>query len=250
MRLCLIASVFTILSLPIDALHADDAKARAIVEQGLKALGGEGKLTKAAGFYWEVEGAVLANEQVTGRVTIQGVDWGRLETEYKRPPRRSTMILAGDKGWQVSDGAITKVKEEDIAHEKWVLYLQVIPVTLLPLKTKAFQIETVSSEQVAGGEQVGLKVTGPDGKDFRLYFDKKCHLPSRLLMDLQGPSADETEEVTFTQEITFEEYREFDGIQKATHIEFKRDGQKLVEFKVTKFKVLSKIEEGTFAEPK
>jgi hypothetical protein len=45
----------------------------------------------------------------------------------------------------------------------------------------------------------------------------------------------------FTQETTFGDYKEFDGIKKATKIERRRDGEKILEQEITEFKVLDKI---------
>ena len=53
----------------------------------------------------------------------------------------------------------------------------------------------------------------------------------------------------FTQETTFGDYKEFDGIKKATKIERRRDGEKILEQEITEFKVLDKIAPETFAQP-
>ena len=51
-------------------------------------------------------------------------------------------------------------------------YLQVVPITLIPLKDKAFKVESAGEEKVGEKPAAALKVTGPDGKDFTLLFDK------------------------------------------------------------------------------
>jgi hypothetical protein len=54
----------------------------------------------------------------------------------------------------------------------------------------------------------------------------------------------------YTQETTFADYKDFDGIKKATKVEVKRDGEKFQEMEVTEFKVLDKVDPDAFAEPK
>ena len=54
----------------------------------------------------------------------------------------------------------------------------------------------------------------------------------------------------FTQETTFSNYKEFDGIKKATKSESKRNGEKFLTTEVTEFKVLKKVDPKTFDEPK
>lgn len=138
-----------------------------------------------------------------------------------------------------------ELDKDALVNEKRNLYLQVVPATLLPLKTKAFQIETLTGQRVAGKDNPAIQVTGPDGKTFQLYFDKDSHLPARQVAEVQGFNGDK-----FTQETTFEKYKAFDGIQKATHIENKRDGEPFLFLDVTEFKALSKVDSDAFAEPK
>jgi hypothetical protein len=45
-------------------------------------------------------------------------------------------------------------------------------------------------------------------------------------------------------------YKEFDGIKKATKIESKRDGEKFIEQEITDYKVLDKAPADAFTEPK
>ncbi len=65
-----------------------------------------------------------------------------------------------------------------------------------------------------------LKVTGPDGKDFTLFFDKESGLPVKLAGTVMASRARRT-----NMEITFGDYKDFDGIKKATKIEVKRNGE-------------------------
>ena len=91
---------------------------------------------------------------------------------------------------------------------------------------------------------VGVKVTGPEGKTFSLYFDKESGLPVKLVAKVMGFMDDEHD-----QETTFTNYKEFDGIKKATKVEAKRDGEKFLNSEVTEFKVLDKVDPKTFTEP-
>ena len=90
-----------------------------------------------------------------------------------------------------------------------------------------------------------LKITGPDGKDFTLSFDKESGLPVKLVAKVLGFQGHEN-----TAETTFEDYKDFDGIKKATKIEVKRDGETFQKMKITEFKVLDKVDPEAFTEPK
>src|SRR5438128_2737253 len=84
-----------------------------------------------------------------------------------------------------------------------------------------------------GGDKpaVGIKVTGPEKKDFKLYFDKESGLPVRTVAKIPGLQGDEV-----TQETNYSEYKEMAGIKKATKVVSKRDGEKFQEQEVTEFK--------------
>ena len=153
-------------------------------------------------------------------------------------------VLNGDKGWRKFGDNKMDLDEDALANEKRRVYLQVIPSLLMPLKEKGFKLEAVAEEKVGDKPAAGIKVTGPDGKDFTLYFDKESGLPVKLVAKVVGFRGDE-----FTQETTYKDYKEFDGIKKATKAESKRDGEDFIKSEITEFKVLDKVDPKTFSEP-
>ena len=116
----------------------------------------------------------------------------------------------------------------------------------MPLKTKDFKVEAAGEETVKGKPAVGLKVTGPDGKDFTLYFDKESGLPVRQVAKVSGWHGRRVH----PGRRRYTDYKDFGGIKKATKVSVKRDGEDFVEQEITEFKVLDKVPAETFAEPK
>ena len=153
-------------------------------------------------------------------------------------------VLNGDKGWRKFGDNKMDLDGDALANEKRQIYLQVIPSPLLPLKGKGFKLEAAGEEKVGDKPAVGIKVTAPDGKDFTLYFDKESGLPVKLVAKVVGFQGDE-----FTQETTYKDYKDFDGIKKATKVESKRDGENFIKSEITEFKVLDKVDPKTFSEP-
>src|SRR5208337_4915589 len=131
------------------------------------------------------------------------------------------------------------------ANEKRTVYLHVIPITLVPVHGKGFKVETAGEEKVGDKAAAILKITGPDGKDFTLSFDKESGLPVKQVARVIGFQGQE-----MTLETTFADYKDFDGIKKATKIEIKRDGEKFQTMELTEFKVLEKVDPESFTEPK
>src|SRR5262245_26331388 len=228
----------------------DDKDTRAILDKGIKALGGEEKLSKVKAATWKVKGKIIVdgNENpFTLQVTVQGLDRIRsaFEGEFGGTPIKGMTVLAGDKGWRQFADNTMELDRDALANEKRTLYLQVIPAMLVPLKGKGFKVQSAGEEKVGGKPAVGIKVTGPEGKDFTLYFDKESGLPVKQVAKVLDFMGNE-----FTQETIYADYKEFQGIKKATKVENKRNGTTFLEGKITDFKVLDKVDAKTFAEPK
>jgi hypothetical protein len=233
------------------AARAADAKdAQAILDKGIKALGGEEKLKAALkGATWKGKGKIDlgGNEnEFTFQTTIQGLDHlrGEFEGDFMGNKFKGITVLAGDKGWRDFGGMKMELDKDQLANEKRSFYLQVIPITLVPLKDKGFKVEAAGEEKVGDKPAAVLKVTGPEGKDFKLYFDKESGLPVKLVAKVVGFMGEEA-----TQETTYSDYKEMGGIKKATKGEAKRDGQGFLKQEVTEFKTLDKVDPKTFAEP-
>jgi hypothetical protein len=178
---------------------------------------------------------------------MQGLDHLRseFEGEFGGMKVKGITVLAGDKGWRKFGDMDQDMDQDAVANEKRSLYLQVVPITLVPLKGPSFKVQALGEEKVAGKPAVGLKVTGPDGKDFKLYFDKETGLPAKLVAKVVGFMGEE-----FMQETTYGNYKDFDGIRRATRILSKRDGMPFIEQEVTDFRALQKVDPKTFAQPK
>ena len=119
-----------------------------------------------------------------------------------------------------------------------------MPAIILPLKGKDFKVESAKEDKVGDKPAVVLKIVGPDKKDFELFFDKESGLPVKMTATVAGFQGEE-----FTQESTYNKYKEFDGVKRATKVENKRDGQKFIDMEITDVKVLDKTDPKTFGEP-
>jgi hypothetical protein len=231
------------------AARADDKDATAILDRAIKALGGEEKLSKASTLSWKSKGTITIqgnDNAFTGMITMQGLDHSRVEFEGKFGENdvKGVTVLAGDKGWRKFGDMEHDMDAGEIANEKRTIYLQVIPITVYPVKGKGFKTELAGEEKVNEKPAAVVKVTGPDGKDFKLYFDKENGLPVRLVATVVGFQGE------FTQDTTYREFKDFGGIKRATKIESKADGEKFVDVEVTEFKVLDKADPETFTQPK
>jgi hypothetical protein len=242
-ELALAAAFLPMLGVPA---QADDKDAKAILDKAIKALGGEEKLGKAEAFSWKSKGIVIFNgneSESNTEMTVKGLD--HLHREFGNDQFHGSVVLSGDKGWRKFGDDLRNLEGDFLANEKRNAYLHVVPITLMPLKGNGFKCETSGEEKVGDKPAVILKITGPDGEDFTLSFDKESGMPVKEVAKVLGFQGQE-----LTQEITFADYKDFDGIKKATKIEIKREGERFQTMEITGFKVLDKVDPETFAELK
>ena len=229
--------------------QADDKDPTAVLDKAIKALGGEEKLKKVGAFSSKSKLSITFNgnsNDFSSHSTIEGLDHYRSEIEgdFGGNPFKGVTVFSGNKGWRKFGENKMDMDDDAVANEKRQVYLQVIPSLLIPLKGKGFKLEVVAEEKIGDKPAAGIKATGADGKDFTLYFDKESGLPVKSVAKVVGFQGDE-----YTQETTYTDYKEFDGIKKATKSESKRDGEDFIKSETTEFKVLGKVDSKTFSEP-
>jgi|HubBroStandDraft_6_1064221.scaffolds.fasta_scaffold30354_3 hypothetical protein len=232
------------------ALAEDEQDVKAVIDKAVKALGGAEKLGSAKIMSWKYKGKLHLDgndNDFTTKVTAQGIDHFRqeFEGEFDGSTIKGVTVLDGDKAWRKVGDDSNKLEDTNLANEKRTTYLQIVPEMPLLLKGEDFKCEAGEEEKVGGKSAAVLKVTGPDAKDFQLYFDKESGLPVRMTATVADYQGDE-----YKQDWTFSNYKNFDGIKRATKVEIKRNDKKFVDFEVMDFKVVDKVDAKTFAEPK
>jgi hypothetical protein len=146
--------------------RAQDAKS--VLDKALKAMGGEKKLAEAKVVSWKGKGTITfggEDNAFTSETTLGGVDHMRssFEANIMGNDIKGTTVVAGDKGWRLFADMKSEMDKDGLANEKRMMYLQLIPVTLVPLRQKEFKVEVGATEKVGGREAATLKVSGPDG---------------------------------------------------------------------------------------
>jgi hypothetical protein len=229
---------------------ADDQDASAVIDKAVKALGGAEKLGAAKSVEWKSKGKLQINDndnKFNTKVTAQGITHFRQEFdgEFDGNPIKGVTIVAGDKGWRKIGDDSNKLEDDALTNEKRTVYLQIVPGMPQLLKGEGFKVEVGDEDKIGGKPAAVLKVTGPDGKDFQLFFDKESGLPVRMtatVVDFQGEE--------YKQDSAYSDFKDFDGIKRATKVAMKRNDKKFLDMEVTEFKVLDKVDAKTFAEPK
>jgi hypothetical protein len=232
-----------------NAAAADGASAVAVIDRAAAALGGKDKLAAVKAATWTSKGTITlggTDAPFTATLAFQGHDHRRVEfeTDFGGTAIKGVVVVNGEKGWRQMNGNTEELAGNELANERRNGWREWTAVDVLLLQSPPFKAEPAPDADVNGKPAAGVKVTGPQGEPFTLYFDKASGLPVRQVARVTTFSGDEA-----TEEVTYSDYKEFDGIKKATKVETKHDGQLLLLAEVTKFKVLEKPEPATFDRP-
>jgi hypothetical protein len=245
---CLTAVALSFFSVQFAAAlpAAEPADAIAAIDKSIQALGGEAKLKAAAAISWKTKGKINfggAESEFSGMTVVDGLEkiHGEFEGDFGGMKFKGETILNGDKGWRNFGGMIMELDKDGLQMERRNHLLQIVPVTLVALKSNQFKLALLSGEKSA----VAVKATGADGKSMTIHFDKESALPVKLIAKVAGFDGQE-----FTQETTFSDYKEMSGIKKATKIASRRDGEEFIKQEVVEFKILEKVDPKLFEEPK
>src|SRR5262249_14693653 len=157
-------STLLVLALGARARAEGEQDAKAIVDKGIKALGGEEKLAQLKAATWKSKGTVNLggnDSAFTAEATMQGLDKyrGQFEGEFMGNKIKGVMVVNGDKGWGKFGDMDVELNKDQLANERHNVNLQLIPMLLLPLKDKAFKVEAAGADKIGGKAALGLKVT-------------------------------------------------------------------------------------------
>jgi hypothetical protein len=230
----------------VAARAGEDPGIAAVLDKAIRSLGGEERLTKFKAATYKTRGKIWVEGKehpFTGEFAVQGLDRYREEysTELLNKKAREVAVLYGDKGYRNVADLSSELNPQEVADLKRTVYLAVIPATLLPLKDKVYKLENVADDKVGDRLAAGIRVTPPDGKEFRIYFDKETGLPVKLVANIVAVGGGE-----FRHETAYADYKDFGGIQKASKITTKRDGHDFMQQEITEFKEFSKLDEKVF----
>jgi len=237
-QLGLLLAFITTTTFERSAIAADGPNADALLDKAIQALGGSTNLTKSVGLSWKTKGQLNLNgadNPFTGRTTVKNLSHARIEFEgdFGGNQVRGETVLEGESGWREIAGTRTDLDRDALANERRNLYLQVLPAILVPLKDKnsGFKIESAANAKIGDRAVVDLKVVPADGKPFTLTLDAATALPLRTVAKVLDWTGNEV-----NQEVTFDAYKEMGGIKKATKLQYKRDGERLMDVEILEFK--------------
>jgi hypothetical protein len=249
MRTLRILAIAVLLGLAAGArVGADDrVQALTLLEQAIRAQGGEQELAKVRLMNRSARGVmILFGKEVPFLAeTITALpDRFRVNLELSPDEQKIKMIVVvnGDRGWRASGGvALELAKEEldDLREETYVTWL----ATLVPLKDKAFVLSPLPEISVDGRPAVGLKAARPGHGDVKLYFDKRSHLLVKI--ERRGREGG----LPVDKEYLYREHKNFEGVQLATKYVEMTNGKKFTEVLGLTYSFPRRVDERVFEKP-
>jgi len=226
-----------------------DAGVKATLDKAVGALGGESKLAALRAATWKGTATLHGLGKpitYTGDWAVQPPEQARVvlagEVDGKKFQR--VLVVNGDHGWVKQDDTTQALDRDRLIEEKERLYAAWVD-TVVPLVDQDFDLSPLAEARVGKREAVGVRVACAGHRDVDLYFDKASGLPVKSVTRLKNPrTGKET-----TQEVFYEDYKDFGGVKRPTRITVQVDHRTTVEGRVTDFKPRQKLDDSVFARP-
>jgi hypothetical protein len=216
-----------------EAARADEQeRLRGLVEEAIKAKGGEARLTELQAAVWKSRGA---GPERTTRATLYGQlpDKFRLESERTAGGKtvRFVKVINGDRGWAVEGGRVRAMTAQELAQAKATFYHKQLDTTLLPLRDEGVKLAGLGESQVGDRQAVGVAVSRAGFPDVRLYFDKKTKMLLKSEMGVREGAGGKESLV----EYHYSDYQDFGGMKLARRTQRVVDGKPFGQVDITEF---------------
>ena len=130
----------TLLMVVTGSSRAVNSDAKSIVDKAITAVAVPKSFAKVEAFSVKMKGTVNFNgneTDITTEITFKGLDHYR--REFGSDQFHGVIVLAGDKGWPSGATTPARLKATPLPTEKRNVYLAIIPITLVPLKSNGFK---------------------------------------------------------------------------------------------------------------
>ena len=249
-RLLPFAGTFLLLSAAAPARADDQADAKALIDQAIKARGGADNLAKVQAGTATMKGKVYrdGNEiDYTGSVTFQRPDKQRLEVNFEIGNMKFTFlqVFNKDKGWIALNDNVNVLDKDAVAEALEGIHANRLE-ELQPAAFKDAKLSTLGEVKVDGKPAVGVRVETKGKRDVSLFFDKETHRlvkSERRAKDVQSGGEE------FNEEKYYGDFKDVGGVKLPHKLTIKRDGKVYIESEITEYKPAEKIDDSQFGKP-
>ncbi len=234
---------------PVSAQQQDYATP--IAQKAVKALGDLSKQKELQGFACQSEGTVNENgkiAQVSGTWIFHGFDQfrGDLTLQINGRSETGVLVVSGKEAWVFTQN---QGKKEMAPNEVLLVLLadlHALRVAQQPhrLLNKDVKLSALGEFDIDNTKALGLNAKFTDLPEMALYFAKETGLPLKVSVRVAEPGGNEVEHA-----FTFGNFKEVNGIQQFTKVDFHRDNKKLLTFELSNLQLQKNIEKSMFENP-
>jgi len=242
----------------VGALWADDqAETKALLDKGIKALGGEATLKKYQAATWKGKATGYGPEGqaiITAEWSVQGPDQYRREAQIEllgQYAGQTVEVINGNEAWvKALDQMVYPLDKDSLPRVRINRLYAPWVTTLVPLKDKAFKLSPFGEVKIGRRPAVGMTISREGYPDITLCFDKESGvlLKSEMVIELDSGTDDEIGK-TVTEERLYSDYQETDGVRRARKVTAKVEGKLRWELEISEFKPCEKLDDSVFAKP-
>jgi outer membrane lipoprotein-sorting protein len=156
-----------------------------------------------------------------------------------------TSVYNGKEAWIRAGDTDVPVNDEILAEFKEASYVMGLVQGAL-LKDKSLKVSVVGEAKVKDKPALGVMISRKGNKDVTVYFDKETGLIAKVEMRRRDLMAGQE----VNEERIIAEYQEVDGRKMAKKVEVLRDGKAFLEAEVIEVKLVEKLDDSEFAQPK
>jgi hypothetical protein len=227
----------------------DQANAIVILDEGIKAQGGEATLSKFTANHTKFKGAWYGGgtkSPLHCESFADGSDKGRTVTLSEDNKMSQVEVINGTDGWTKDGDQDTKKlsgKQLDSRREfQYVIWA----TTLVPLKAREFHLSVLDETDVGGRRAVPILVKHPKHDPLKLYFDKQ----TRLFVKYQRRFKNPTDGKEYDEECVVSDYRTVQETRQAFKFEIFWDKAKVADFVATDIRLYdTPLDEKLFEKP-
>ena len=184
----------------------DQADAKAILDAGIKAHGGEAALSKFTRMHGKSKGTWYDGDKktpVSYETFFDGSEKARILSFDEDNKLRSIEVINGKDVWEKDDDQETETLSGERLKDRLEFVYVCWATQLFPLKTQEFHLSVVDENDVGGRKAVGILVKHENREPLKLYFDKETH----LLVKVQGKYKNPDDGKEYDEEDVYSDYR-------------------------------------------
>jgi hypothetical protein len=230
-------------------LVRDDAdaqgKARALIEQGVDALGGQKRLSQHSVLSYKMHGKVFiaaAPVDFEGATTAQPAA-NRMRLAIAGGIFKFALVLDGDHGWLKLNDRVQDLPAEAVEEQRERLHAEFVAQLFPILVDPTYKLALLVDAKVGDKPAPGVRVRHPSHREVQLFFDPETKRLLKAEIQINENGKD------IRQETLLEDYGQIDEVWRPRRSRIRWDGADRALREMTDFRASDEPDADAFAKP-